>query len=314
VIAFALQPIGGLVADRFLKPRYCALLGIACTAAAFFSLLHHPWITVVCAGVGNALYHVGGGIAALTVKNGHAAPSGYFVAPGAIGLAVGALIGSRGVPELWFFTVLLAVSAVLIKVMTFPEENSREHIFKGSRVNSSSVIAVLLLVSVALRSYIGFTAGSVWQGNRTMLLIIAAAAACGKGCGGIMADRFGWQKTGTGALLISTLFLVAWPFNIWASVSGMLFLQMSMPITLAALYRVLPGKPGQAFGLCCLALIIGAIPAITPYKLKIATDAAVFSGMLISITTFYISLQMLRQFIDTICITYDNKTCSEIAG
>ncbi len=48
-----------------------------------------------------------------------------------------------------------------------------------------------------------------------------------------------------------------------AALIGMLVFQFTMPVTLAAVYLVLPQRPGLAFGLPCLALLIGALPGLT---------------------------------------------------
>jgi hypothetical protein len=44
------------------------------------------------------------------------------------------------------------------------------------------------------------------------------------------------------------------------AIAGMLTLQMTMPVTLLAVYRALPDEPGFAFGLTTLALLAGALP------------------------------------------------------
>jgi FSR family fosmidomycin resistance protein-like MFS transporter len=71
---------------------------------------------------------------------------------------------------------------------------------------------------------------------------------------------------------------------------GMFLFNMTMPITMVAIANILPGKPGFAFGLNCLALIIGALPffykfiqvsAIQPYILYVIIFSAisVFIGL-----------------------------------
>jgi hypothetical protein len=43
----------------------------------------------------------------------------------------------------------------------------------------------------------------------------------------------------------------------------MFLLNLTMPVTLAAVADTLPGRPAFAFGLTCLALILGAFAAFT---------------------------------------------------
>ena len=46
---------------------------------------------------------------------------------------------------------------------------------------------------------------------------------------------------------------------------GLLLFQTTMPVTLVAVARALPrGARGVAFGLPCLALVLGSLPGLTP--------------------------------------------------
>lgn len=72
-----------------------AVAGVLCTIVGAFT---HPLVL----GVGNALFHVGGGVG--TIREDHAAGSrgarlGVFVAPGALGLYLGSLIVERSGSE-----------------------------------------------------------------------------------------------------------------------------------------------------------------------------------------------------------------------
>jgi hypothetical protein len=43
-----------------------------------------------------------------------------------------------------------------------------------------------------------------------------------------------------------------------------MILQMTMPVTLAAMMRLLPAWPGFGFGVLCVALVAGSLPAYLP--------------------------------------------------
>jgi len=45
---------------------------------------------------------------------------------------------------------------------------------------------------------------------------------------------------------------------------GLFLFQMTMPVTLTAVARLLPHQLATAFGFTCLALILGALPAMLP--------------------------------------------------
>ena len=91
--AFALQMPLGLWADSLDRNGMLAAAGCGLTAAAF--LLPVSLVAAVVAGVGNALFHLGGGIDVLNASGEKAAALGIFVSPGAVGLYVGTLWGGE---------------------------------------------------------------------------------------------------------------------------------------------------------------------------------------------------------------------------
>jgi FSR family fosmidomycin resistance protein-like MFS transporter len=97
-----------------------------------------------------------------------------------------------------------------------------------------------------------------------LLVGVPLAAFAGKTSGGFLADRIGWIEATSLALLVST------PLIVWGGAHppllllGMLVFQTTMPVTLIAVARALPRFPGVAFGLPCLALVLGSLPALYP--------------------------------------------------
>ncbi len=84
VVAFATQPLFGLAVDTFDLPVTAAVAGALLVAAATL-LLSVPFLTALITGVGNALFHVGGGVVSLQLASGRATLPGIYVAPGALG-------------------------------------------------------------------------------------------------------------------------------------------------------------------------------------------------------------------------------------
>jgi len=88
------------------------------------------------------------------------------------------------------------------------------------------------------------------------------------------------------ALLIAAPLVAAGLQRFDAALSGMVVFQSTMPVTLAAVYLALPGRPGLAFGLPCLALLLGALPDLTglldPASLKpVAAPLILVSALLL---------------------------------
>ena len=292
VLAFGGQILFGDIADVLRRPRLALLAGIVLTALCVVALPHEPITTLVLAGCGNALYHVGAGSLALYAVPGRATPPGIFVAPGALGLGLGVFLGRGGlegsrlpfianlaasfaisIPDLVQIALQVGLVAALAAAFAvsfvwtppkIPYGEEAPSSLPGSRVGARIavpfvIIAVLLLFSIAIRGFVGF-AGTYGASEMTVVLnAIVVANFAGKVMGGVLADRFGWIGVSVGALLISAPILAFAQANPLAVVVGILVFQMTMPVTLAALAGMLPRKPGLAFGLASTAFIAGPL-------------------------------------------------------
>lgn len=110
--AFALQMPVGLLADKLnrnalMAAAGCALVALGCAFSAV------PLAAAAISGVGNALFHVGGGVDVLDDSGGKASSLGVFVSPGAAGLFLGTMLGKGGV-SLWIVNAAMALAAFSI--------------------------------------------------------------------------------------------------------------------------------------------------------------------------------------------------------
>jgi MFS transporter, FSR family, fosmidomycin resistance protein len=268
VVAFGSQVIFGWLSDRFATPRRTLLLGMALTAFSLVACPFNSMITLVFAGVGNALAHLGAGSTVLRCGLERAAPSGVFVAPGALGLAFGMFYGAQ--PQrgpVWpllllaigaFFTVALA-RRWLEGVAAAPTNMAT----RNATLSHANIALALLLLSIVVRSLVGMSAARGYARSELLVLGIPAAAFFGKFLGGFVADRAGWLETGVLALLLSLPLIVLAPPVAWL-LCGLLLFQMTMPVTLTAVARLMPNRLATAFGWTCLALIAGALPTMLP--------------------------------------------------
>src|SRR4051794_21434338 len=69
-IAFAGQPFAGLIVDRWGRPRTALLGGLTLLGTAVLSAPRQPTVALMLAGVGSALFHVGGGALTLGATPG----------------------------------------------------------------------------------------------------------------------------------------------------------------------------------------------------------------------------------------------------
>ncbi len=272
--AFALQMPVGLLADLWNRNAVCASAGCILTAAAY-GVGDFPVAAALAAGVGNGMFHVGGGIDVLNMSRKKSGLLGIFVAPGAFGLYIGTMYGKQGVDTALYIVLALVLTAFLILLLqyapakTFRSDNEPLSFQAGSLADTmgqsslraaaaAGAMACLFLV-VCLRSYVGMTLAFPWKSKGAWGLILVCAVVLGKMAGGILADAFGALRTTAVSLgLAAILFLFSgYPA---AGTAAVFLFNMTMPVTLWAVARILPQSKGFTFGLLTFGLFLGFIP------------------------------------------------------
>ena len=291
VLAFGLQPLFGLAADYFRSPRAAAILGCILTGASALIFLRSPLAAVIFAGLGNALFHVGGGSISLNLTPRRAAAPGIFVAPGALGLFVGTMLGKGGQFIAWPAILILVFLCLAMFAVKKPEMGYKKEEISESKFNHFEFILLLVLLSIAIRALVGSVLVFPWKINLDLLIILTGGVVLGKGLGGILADKFGWIKIAVGTLVLSIPFLVFGANTPLLAIVGMFLFNITMPITLVVISNILPGRPSFAFGLTTLALIIGAAPAFFSIKQALGNNYFIFGIIIISAFVLYFGLK-----------------------
>ena len=260
--AFALQMPAGLVADKWNHNTAVAVMGIALTLSAF-ALFPIPLLCAVILGIGNCLYHVGGGVDVLHFSETRQWMLGVYVSPGAIGLFLGGLLAQKELLSLPVgFALILIVSALialglhLIHPLKKPSANVPPSIEVVGRAPVLAVIALLLVV--VLRSYVGITLSFPWK-TGVWSLIAVLGVALGKAAGGFLADRMGALRASVVTLSMCALLFLFSDLPLCGLAAVFLF-NMTMPLTLFAMARLFPGARGFAFGTLTFALFLGYLP------------------------------------------------------
>ena len=265
-VAFGLQPVIGLFADKTGRARNYAITGCAILAFSF-CFLKIPTAAVFIAALGNAFYHIGGGSVALKLSGGKSLLSGLFVAPGAIGLFLGAFLWKLPSFEIFWLIGLMVGGVLIISMLDEPEEVKQTFKFDGSKL-LLVLTALLILISVGIRSFVGLSYGFSRNNVFELMFLFIFAVAAGKAFGGWLADKFGMFNTSVTALLVS-LPLLYYAHSPVFEIIGMFLFNFTMPVTLTALADMMPDKKGFAFGLTTLFLLIGALPPIL-YRITIS--------------------------------------------
>lgn len=258
--AFALQMPFGLSADKLSRNSCVAALG--CILVAFSWLLPGiPLLAAAIAGVGNACFHVGGGIDVLNRSGTKAAALGVFVSPGAFGIYFGTLLGKAGTIPGW----LPAAGLILFGALFAGLDLRRPGGLNSGNVpvelslgrNALWALGCCFLV-VALRSYVGMVLAFPWKTGAWAVASICAVV-FGKTAGGFLGDAIGMRKAAIGSLGLSAL-LFCFSSVPLAGVAAVFLFNMTMPITLWAAAKLLPGGRGFAFGTLTFALFLGFLP------------------------------------------------------
>lgn len=254
LIAFGIQPILGYLCDHYQRSKTFAVLGILLTICSLL-LMQSPLIVVIMLGIGNALYHIGGGIISLNTTPNKATAPGLFVAPGAIGVFVATII-SGNLTALIAIVISLMVCMLAILLVKF--ENHGIYDTEEPFIDNKGILIIMaLLLVISIRSLVGGAIVFDWQITMTMKLAALAMVVAGKALGGLLADRFGFLKTGVGGLVIAAP-LLTWGMDHWVlGLLGLLFFNLTMPITLTVLANTFKKYKGFAFGLTTSALVAG---------------------------------------------------------
>ena len=301
VLAFALQFPLGLVVDRLRAARSALLVGLGSIAVALLCIPVSATATMVAAGVGNAIFHISAGALVLAASRDRAAPSsvvaapaGVYVAPGALGLGLGMWVGRLSWP-VWPLGLLLGAAIVVAALVRVGPAAPATSGTTGGKLGAREWWLALstLLLSVAVRSFVGFGGPYEVPRTATMMVGLPLVACAGKLAGGFVADRIGWLEASVGALLVSAPFIAFGGSSPALLLGGLLLFQTTMPVTLVAVYLLLPDKPATAFGLPCLALIAGALPTFYPAGKQLYGAHTFLAMILASAVAVVVGLRLL---------------------
>jgi MFS transporter, FSR family, fosmidomycin resistance protein len=286
IFAFGLQLPIGILSDYLKKPKEIALLGLVLLVVSVLLLPVSPPVAIILSAIANAMYHVGSGTISLNLTPKKASAPGLVVAPGAIGLFSGTLIGKAGMFSP-FFIIPVIVAILLIWKVKLPK---LDYLRVAQKSNIFLAIILLALISVCARAFVGFSVVFPWKIDVALLVALVAGVFFGKALGGVIADKFGWIKVGVGALILSIPLIYLGYQNPIIGILGFFLFNFTMPITLVLISNSLPGKPGTAFGLTCIALLIGTLPFFTEAKSIIENNAWLYFVIAVSIATLLLGL------------------------
>jgi len=294
--AFALQAPIGFIIDKVLSPKLAALIGLVFVAVSYL-FWNHIFAALIIAGVGNALFHVGGGSMVLSLKSKKATYSGIFVAPGGVGLALGTYLAVSHLHLMLFPLVILTLAFALcfIKTPTLNRIKEREQ-----TADWGVILLFLIMIPIIVRSMVGLSIAFPWKEHPLLLLLLVAAIAFGKAFGGILADKYGLRKVGVGGLIASAPFLAFFPSIPVLGILGIILFNFTMPVTLVAILNIIPKYKGLSFGLASTALFIGSLPILMGKELFLMNDWALFLLIISASMILFAGLSLKNKRLKTV--------------
>lgn len=256
-LAFSTQCFVGMIQDKTRKAEIWALVSVLMIITGW-ALPVHQMIRMVLIGLGNSGFHVAGGIFTLE-SSSKAWPLGIFVAPGAMGLTLGTLFPETGP----VFAVILAVYALSIIPLSKRHVPVRLEPLSGKESGKNAMFStVLLSAAVAVRAIGGSIVEFSWKQGAVLTVLMTAFVVAGKMFGGAVCDRFGPVATSIISILPACVLIPFLSSYVVPSLLGQFAINLTMPVTLWLMYRVIPDSPGFAFGLAASALWPGTVLAM----------------------------------------------------
>ena len=214
-------------------------------------------------GLGNALFHVGGGIITMHKDQENSFRGrglGSFVAPGALGLFAGAGLAGYGFVQM--ASVIVMTALWICMILAVRNSNPERESFAAELDDAAIVTILVTLMVVIIRSYVGLAVSFGWKQGLLLSLLNVVCVACGKTLGGFTGNRYGYKKTVVVSLLLATVFYAFGSISICGLLAVLLF-NMTMPVTLYLLAEKMKHLEGFAFGILTFGLFIGYYVKVT---------------------------------------------------
>ncbi len=256
--AFAFQVPLGYMLDKFKVYKYIAIIGLCLIGLCYLISFDNVFIIAAIVGIGNALFHLEGGVNIYSVSERKAFLNGLFVAPGALGIFLGTTFHDELITT-YLPIILIILSIFLLFLVQKREINKGLEKNKNERFDNFSIALIVILIglSIIVRSIGGNAIIYNWKSGFILGFIYTISIVIGKAFGGFLADKLGLLKVALTSLGCSIIFLIlGYNIHMFAYI-GILLFNVPMSITLTILENTLSKKIACAVGLNTMFLFIG---------------------------------------------------------
>ncbi|MBR3281044.1 MAG: hypothetical protein IKI57_04295 [Clostridia bacterium] len=268
--AFAFQVPMGFVMDKLKLYKYVGIIGFCLIGICYAIGFGNAIVLASIVGIGNGLFHLEGGVNAYNNSKGKAFLNGLFVAPGAMGIFLGTMFWQALVPT--FIPIILIVVAIILLAFVQKDElpyleKEQNEIKEGKilfKLHDIISIALLIGVSIIVRSIGGSAIVYDWKTGFVIGLIYTILVVLGKAFGGFIGDRIGLKKTALFALLFACISLIIGFKVPFFGYLGIFLFNIPMSITLLILEKCNLKYIATMVGLNTLFLFIGYLICMIP--------------------------------------------------
>ena len=289
--AFAFQVPLGYLLDELKVYKYVSIIGFCLIGLCYYININNVFILATIVGIGNALFHLEGGVNIYSISGKKAFLNGLFVSPGALGIFLGTMFHS----ELIVTKLPVVLIAVAIFLLVLVQGQGIGDALKEKKKNSLGsfdkfCIVSLIGLSIIVRSIGGSAIVYSWKTGFVLGIIYTLSIVIGKAFGGLLGDKFGLLKVALISLFCSAICLIL-GYNIhFFAYIGILLFNIPMAITLTILENTLSKKIACAVGLNTMFLFIGYV--ICFIKFTINNNLILVVSILTAMLSIYFAYKL----------------------
>ena len=264
-LAFLTQPFVGIYLDHRSSSilQLVTSIGLLSGGAlltiinATTTLAISPFIIVTLVGMGNSVFHVYGGKFVTDHTGNDIRHLGIFVSSGALGLTLGGQNAS--ITGLSVIALILVVATCLFVLGNRTKESTDStKTLDCDKPTSHQWLFCFILLVVFFRSFLGNMIPSDAGKDLPFFAMLGMPlAVLGKASGGFLAKRFGLWTTLTTVLLLACICFLCGYYHALFLLGMVLFINLSMPLTLHLANKLFPRQEGFAFGMLAAMLAPG---------------------------------------------------------
>lgn len=252
-LAFLSQPIIGLMIDKYNYPRVFLIISVLLIIIGIVTKSNYV-VSSLTLGIGNSFFHISGGKYVTENTANNISALGLFVSTGAIGLVVGQYYYS--ITILYIFIILLILISILI-IFSYEIKTPSIIVEEKRKKNNQYLCVLLLMIIVIIRALVGKVTIINFPINNLFFLLMGIATCLGKVLGGILSKYLGIIKTMLFSMIIAFICLIFLNNNMYFTLLGIITFNVSMPITLWYMNKLINKKQGLVFGILAGCLFIG---------------------------------------------------------